>query len=64
MEKLYAGIGVSWSKRDGLKRIPAFLSSIPPGDRLTVYKRMYWKFIDTQPDSIKASFGFADKLIM
>src|SRR6185312_1942320 len=57
------GTGVRWSRRDGLKRIPAFLIAIPSGDTLTVYKRMYWNFIDSQPDSIKVSFSYADKLI-
>lgn len=63
-ENFITGTGVPWSKRDGLKRIPAFLYTISSGDTLTVYKRMYCNFIDTQPDSIKASFSFADKLIL
>ncbi len=62
-ERHTTGTGVAWSLRDGLKRIPAFLISIPPGDNLTVYKRMYWNFIASQPDSIMASFSFTDKLI-
>jgi hypothetical protein len=57
------GTGVPWSQRNGLKRIPAFLLTIPSGDTLTVYKRMYRNFIATQPDSMKASFSFTDKLI-
>lgn len=57
------GAGVPWSHRDGLKRIPAFLVTIPSGDTLTVYKRMYWNYVAAQPGSIKASFSFADKLI-
>lgn len=57
------GAGVKWSQRDGLKRIPAFMLSIPADDTLTVYKRMHWNFIDAQPDSIKMSFSFTDKLI-
>ncbi len=57
------GTLVKWNNRDGLKRIPAFTLSIPAGDTLTVYKRMHWNFIDAQPDSIKMSFSFTDKLI-
>lgn len=62
-EHYTTGTGVPWSRRDGLKRIPAFTTTIPAGATLTVYKRMYWDFIDSQPDSISASFSFADKLI-
>lgn len=57
------GSGVPWSQRDGLKRIPAFLITIPSRDTVTVYKRMFLNFIVAQPDSIKASFSDADKLI-
>jgi signal transduction histidine kinase/DNA-binding response OmpR family regulator len=62
-EHYTTGTGVPWSRRDGLKRIPAFLIAIPPGGMITIYKRMYWNFIDSQPDSIKVSFSYADKLI-
>ena len=58
------GTGVKWSQRDGLKRIPAFILSIPSGDTLTVYKRMYWNFIESQPDSLSVYVAPADKLIM
>lgn len=58
------GTGVPWSQRDGLKRIPASTISIPSGATLTVYKRMYWNFIDTQPDSLSVYLAPAEKLIM
>jgi signal transduction histidine kinase/DNA-binding response OmpR family regulator len=57
------GTVVKWSQRDGLKRIPAFTLSIPAGDTLSVYKRTFWNYIAFQPDSMKVSFGFTDKMI-
>lgn len=63
-KKFTTGTGVKWSIRDGLKRIPAFLIDIPSGDTLTVYKRMYWNFIESQPDSLSVYVAPADKLIM
>lgn len=58
------GTLVPWSRRDGLKRIPAFRLAIPPGDTLTVYKRVYWNYTAAQPDSISVYFAPAKKLIM
>lgn len=57
------GNGVPWSRRDGLKRIPAFTLSIPAGDTLTVYKRSYWNYTDAQPDTMQVAFSFTEKLI-
>jgi signal transduction histidine kinase/DNA-binding response OmpR family regulator len=57
------GAGVKWSQRDGLKRIPAFTLSIPAGDTITVYKRSYFNYVGFQPDTMKVSFGFTDKII-
>jgi signal transduction histidine kinase/DNA-binding response OmpR family regulator len=57
------GAGVPWSKRNGLKRILAVTLTIPPGDTLQVYKKVYWNYVAFQSDSMKASFGFTDKVI-
>ena len=57
------GTGVPWSHRDGLKRVPAFTITIPPGDTLLVYKRVYWNYVATQPHSMKIVVSFTDKLI-
>ena len=62
-ENFITGTGVKWSKRDGLKRIPAFVLTIPAGDTLSVYKRTYWNYVDAQPNSMKVSFSFTSKLI-
>ncbi len=58
------GTLVSWSGRDGLKRLPAFVVSIPAGDTMTVYKRVCWNYVAAQPDSLSAYFAPAKKLIM
>ncbi|HRP55805.1 ATP-binding protein [Agriterribacter sp.] len=57
------GRGVPWSRRDGLKRIPAFTLHIPPGDTVTLYKRIYWNYADVQPDSMQVVFSFAENLV-
>ena len=62
-EHYLTGSGVPWSHRDGLKRIPAFMLSIPPGDTLTIYKRIYWNYVDAQPDTMQVAFSFAEKPI-
>lgn len=62
-EHYTTGSGVPWSLRDGLKKIPAFTLSIPAGDTLTLYKRIYWDYVASQPDSMQVAFGFTEKLV-
>ena len=62
-EHYTTGNGVPWSHRDGLKRIPAFTLSIPAGDTLAVYKRIYWNYVAAQPGEMQVVFSFTDKLI-
>ncbi|HUZ58359.1 MAG TPA: ATP-binding protein [Hanamia sp.] len=57
------GTGVPWSHRDGLKRVLSFTITIPQGDTLIVYKRVYWNYVAAQPHSMKIDFSFTDKLI-
>lgn len=40
------GTLVHWSNRDGLKRIPAFTLTIPTRATTTVYKRIYWNYVE------------------
>jgi signal transduction histidine kinase/DNA-binding response OmpR family regulator len=54
---------VRWSRRDGLKRIPAFLLTLPAGETVTVYQRVYWDYVAAQPDSMAVYFVPAPKLI-
>lgn len=58
------GTLVRWSNRDGLKRIPAFTLTIPAGETVTVYKRLYWNFVAAQPDSMSVLFAPTEKLIL
>ncbi|OJY91845.1 MAG: hypothetical protein BGP14_23210 [Sphingobacteriales bacterium 44-15] len=62
-EHYTTGTGVPWSRRDGLKRIPAFTLSIPAGDTLILYKRIYWNYADAQPDTMQITFSFTEKLV-
>ncbi|MEO6845571.1 MAG: sensor histidine kinase, partial [Ginsengibacter sp.] len=57
------GTGVTWSRREGLKRVLAFTVTIPKGDTLLVYKRVYWNYVAAQPDSMKIALSSTDKLI-
>ncbi len=54
---------VHWSRRDGLKKIPALTLTIPAGATLTIYKRVYWDYIMTQPDSMTVYFTSAKRLV-
>lgn len=54
---------VPWNERDGLKRIPAFNLVIPAFDTMSVFKRVYWNYVASQPDSLSSNFVFTDKLI-
>lgn len=62
-EHYTTGTGVPWSRRDGLKRIPAFTLSLPAGDTLTLYKRIYWNYADAQPDRMQIALSFTEKLL-
>jgi len=57
------GNGVPWSHRYGLKRIPAFTLSIKAGDTITIYKRIYWNYVASQPDTMQVVLSFTEKLI-
>jgi signal transduction histidine kinase/DNA-binding response OmpR family regulator len=50
------GTAVQWSRRDGLKRIPAISLSIDPGEEITVYERLYWDYLSVQPDTLQVRF--------
>ena len=63
MEALYHRFRRPPSLRDGLKKIPAFTLSIPAGDTLTLYKRIYWDYVASQPDSMEVAFSFTEKLV-
>ncbi|HRN58395.1 MAG TPA: histidine kinase dimerization/phospho-acceptor domain-containing protein, partial [Agriterribacter sp.] len=58
------GAGVPWSRRDGLKRIPAFTISIPAGDTFTLYKRSYWNYVDAQPHKMQVAYNSTEKLLL
>lgn len=57
------GTMVHWSDRSGLKRVPAFTLTIPPGGTLIVYKRVYWNYVAAQPDSMSMGFAPVNKII-
>ncbi len=57
------GTGVRWSRRDGLKRIHAFMLTIPAGEELVAYKRVYWNYTAAQPDSMGVNFRFTEDVI-
>ena len=62
-EFMKTGTDVPWSRRDGLKQVPAFTLSIPPGQSVTFYRRVYWNFVVAQPDSMAVYAAFTDKLV-
>lgn len=55
---------VQWSKRAGLKRIPAFTVTILPEQTLEVYERLRWNFIAAQPDTLEVQVAGTEKLIL
>ena len=57
------GTDVGWSRRDGLKQIPALTLDIPAGKSLTIYQRVKWDFVAAQPDTMAVYAAFTDKLI-
>jgi signal transduction histidine kinase/DNA-binding response OmpR family regulator len=57
------GTEVQFSKRSGLKQIPAFTLTIPAGKSLTLYKKIYWDYVNYQPDSVSQTLCFTQKLI-
>ncbi len=57
------GTDVSWSLRDGLKQVPAFTLTIPPGQSILIYKRVKWNFVAAQPDTMAVYVAFTDKLV-
>lgn len=57
------GTLVRWSKRSGLKRVPAFTDSLGPGQTLQVYQRLQWDFVEAQPDTMAALLSFGGPLI-
>ena len=57
------GTDVSWSRRDGLKQIPAFTLDIRAGKSLIIYQRVKWNFVAAQPDTMAVYAAFTNKLI-
>lgn len=58
-----SGSGIPWSRREGLKRIPAFTIIIPGGDTVLLYKKVQFNFVFSKPDSLKMALARTDKLI-
>jgi signal transduction histidine kinase/DNA-binding response OmpR family regulator len=52
-----------WSKRDGLKRVPAFTLTLGPGETVQVYERVRWNFIDEQPGFLEVFYAGTGKLV-